>query len=444
MTVAGGSGVVALWIRLKHHWFRNLLAVLQVAVAIAAVSAVFVDVWPVLKPINSEASSEYVIRYGARSSTGVVWSTAFRVDDVDYLSAHATTLEAASAFEEMFQPIVQVDGERYMLREAARVHPSFARLIGLEIVAGRFFSEEDMAAGRRPVAVIEKELASLLFGDVADALGKTINLRPDNEGRVLRGFSSGDERAQALGAPGQDVEIVGVFTNPSQRFGDVPISPASAVMLMPVSQDTADTPFIRNLASIFVKVYPGMEREAEEEVKMLLTARLAERGQDERDIDGTRLDILMEPAAGAATLRSAMLMNGLIFGGLGVAALAVSSIAVFTTTMANLTQRTRYIGLSRAIGATRGRVVREVVAETALLAGIGGLLGVVLAFPLRTTLLAPLLGGFGGGSVAVGDVLWTALTGVGLAVVVGAVAGLYPAWTVARLLPAEAWREGTM
>src|SRR5690606_40181276 len=71
--------------------------------------------------------------------------------------------------------------------------------------------------------------------------------------------------------------------------------------------------------------------------------------------------------------------------------LIVSSIAMFTTTLANLAPRTRYIGLSRALGATRARIVREVVTESAVLAGIGGLVGVALAFPLRTTVLAPLL-----------------------------------------------------
>src|SRR5690606_24980916 len=117
----------------------------------------------------------------------------------------------------------------------------------------------------------------------------------------------------------------------------------------------------------------------------------------------------------------------------------------FTTTLANLAQRTRYIGLSRALGATRLRVVREAVAEAALIAGLGGLVGVLGAYPLRQVVIVPLTsGGLTPASVEAVDVVLVGAVGVALAMLGGAVAAIYPAWTVARLVPAEAWREGRL
>lgn len=433
----------AFWIRLKHNWFRNLLAVLQVAIAIAAVSAVFIDVLPALKPAPAQASSQFTVHYGARTGMGVMFSSPFLSDDVDYLMEHATALEAASTYDSRFQAIVRVDDDRYMLRGLGRVHASFDRLVDLETVAGSFFVEEDVTAGPPRVAVISDELAQFLYGSAMAALGQTINVRPDEESQVLRGFAPPDMRASVLAEPGDDVQIIGVFrrTNELRGLGFVPGS--DAVMLLPARGEEAGG-LTRHVGQILVRARPGMEQAAEEEVKVLLASRLAERGEDERDSGGTPLGVMVEPIMGGAAMRQARLVNALVFGALGLAALIVSSIAMFTTTLANLTQRTRYIGLGRALGATRGRIVREVVAETALLAGLGGAVGAAAAFPLRATVLAPLLMVGGGSGLAVGDVLLVGLAGIGLAVAVGALAGLYPAWTVARLAPAEAWREGHM
>lgn len=433
----------AFWIRLKHNWFRNLLAVLQVAIAIAALSAVFLEVLPALKPDPAAATSNFTVRYGARTATSVRWGGVFLPEDVDYLAEHATTLEAVSTFDSTFSAIVVVDGDRYMLRSLARVNPSFVRMFDLEMVAGGFFVEQDVTAGPPRVAVISEDLADLLYGGASEALGKTINVRPDMEARALRGFAPAELRASALADPGDDVQVVGVFA-PLKGTGIVgPVSPEGSVMFVPAgTRRPADMTVA--VSEILVRTRPGMEQAAAEELDVLLTARLLERGHDERWEDGVKYGIMVDPSEGGSLARQSRLFGALIFGSLGFAALVVSSIAMFTTTLANLTQRTRYIGLSRALGATRGRIVREVVAETALLAGIGGAVGVVAAFPLRATLFAPLFNVLSEGGTGFGDVLLTGLGGVGLAVIIGGVAGLYPAWTIARLAPAAAWREERM
>lgn len=431
-----------MWIRLRRNWFRNLLAVLQVALAIAAVSAALVDVVPMLTPGEQAGVSTYVARFGAQGGNMTVYTSTYYPEDATYLVEHATAVEAASAFAGEFQTVIMVDGQRWMVRAQAAVHPAFARLVDLELLSGTFFTEQDTRGAAPRVAVVSEDLARTLFG-TADVLGRTINLRPREESFLARGFSSARTMAELAALPGDDVEIIGVYKVRGDAFMTFGIGQA-ADLLLPIMMDTSAAAQQR-LSEILYRPRPGMDREAEEEVRQLLMSRLAERGEADQILEGMRADVFVEPVLGAAQLQRVSATSLLLTGGLGLAALAVSSIAMFTTTLANLAPRIRYIGLGRALGATRARIVREVVAESALLAGIGGVLGVALAFPLRSTVLAPLFS-----SATAGDdsgfvtILLVGLAGVALAVVVGAVAALYPAWTVARLAPAEAWREGAV
>lgn len=63
----------AIWIRLRRHWFRNLLAVLQVALAIAAVSAALVDVLPMLMQGDDPGATTYAVRFGTEGGGAAVW-----------------------------------------------------------------------------------------------------------------------------------------------------------------------------------------------------------------------------------------------------------------------------------------------------------------------------------------------------------------------------------
>lgn len=432
----------AIWIRLRRHWFRNLLAVLQVALAIAAVSAALVDVLPMLMQGDDPGATTYAVRFGTEGGGAAVWIWAYQPDDVTYLLEHATAVEAASAVRSEYQSLVMVNGERWVVRAQAAVHPAFARLTDLELVSGSFFADEDTRGPAPRVAVISEELARLLFGET-DVVGKTINLRPQEEAMILMGLPSGAALAELMARPGDDVEIIGVFRTSMDSLLAVALGQA-ADLLVPFAADPG-RPGGVTVSEILYRPRPDMEREAEEEVRRLLTSRLAERGESQQLIEGRQAEVLVSPVMSAGQLRQVRAGSSLLLGGLGLAALLVSSIAMFTTTLANLAPRTRYIGLSRALGATRGRIVREVVAESAVLAGIGGVVGAALAFPLRKTVFAPLFSSLGAaGGPGAGDMLLAGLAGVALAMAVGAVAALYPAWTVARMAPADAWREGTV
>jgi putative ABC transport system permease protein len=124
----------------------------------------------------------------------------------------------------------------------------------------------------------------------------------------------------------------------------------------------------------------------------------------------------------AATMALAAVSLGI--GGLGVANVMIISV----------TERTREIGLRRAIGAQRREVLRQFLLEAAILSLVGGLVGVGLAAALGAllTLAAP--------GLAAAPPVWAVLGGVGASFVTGLVAGFGPARRAAALDPVEALR----
>ena len=134
-----------------------------------------------------------------------------------------------------------------------------------------------------------------------------------------------------------------------------------------------------------------------------------------------------------------VVFNVIMLGGAIIAAI-VGGLAVINTMVMSVNERTREIGLKKAIGASDGDIVKEYLTEAALIGLIGGLVGLALgtgfANLLNTTTAASL-----GGTEIFTVTPRLALIAVGFATVLGTGAGLYPAWNAARLNPVEALRE---
>jgi putative ABC transport system permease protein len=124
--------------------------------------------------------------------------------------------------------------------------------------------------------------------------------------------------------------------------------------------------------------------------------------------------------------------NGL-FLGLGAVSLLVGAVGVANIMLISVLERRSEIGLRRSLGATRGHIRVQFLAEAVLLAVLGGLVGVA-AGVIATVIYASNRGW----SVSVPAVAWAG--GLGAALVIGAVAGLLPAIRAARLSPTEALR----
>ena len=120
-----------------------------------------------------------------------------------------------------------------------------------------------------------------------------------------------------------------------------------------------------------------------------------------------------------------------LFLGLGAVALLVGAIGVANIMVISVLERRSEIGLRRALGATRGQILGQFLAEAILLSLAGGALGVIIGVAVTAAYARG-----HGESVVIPPQAWTG--GLAAAVVIGALAGLLPAVRAARLSPTQA------
>jgi putative ABC transport system permease protein len=130
------------------------------------------------------------------------------------------------------------------------------------------------------------------------------------------------------------------------------------------------------------------------------------------------------------------ILNSILVG-IALISLVVGGLSVINTMAMSIAERTREIGIKRAIGGSRSRIVREFVTESALIGFIGGAIG--LAFGAALVYVAD-EAGRSSGTILFQLTTGTALSAVAFATVLGALAGLVPALNAARLDPVTALR----
>jgi ABC-type antimicrobial peptide transport system permease subunit len=113
--------------------------------------------------------------------------------------------------------------------------------------------------------------------------------------------------------------------------------------------------------------------------------------------------------------------------------LLVGGIGIMNIMLVSVTERTREIGVRKAIGALRRDILTQFLLESVLVSVMGGLIGIVLGWLISLMATATL-----GFKAPVN--LGTILMATGFAVAVGVIFGLYPAWRASRLRPIEALR----
>ena len=161
-------------------------------------------------------------------------------------------------------------------------------------------------------------------------------------------------------------------------------------------------------------------------------SELAAQIEDAVDNVNTLTGAEFDEQVGSATA----IFNAIIIG-VAVISLVVGGLSVINTMAMSVAERTREIGIKRAIGGTRGRIIRELVIEAGVIGLIGGLFGLALGA------LVVVLGNEAGRSS--GTILFeltpgTAIFAVAFSTILGMVAGVIPAWSAARLDPVQALR----
>lgn len=416
--------------RLKTRPLRSLLTLLQVLLGALAMTLAL------SASLGSQGAGRgdperFNLVAGSRSPDGSSSAySLFTREGLAELLALAPDIEALALFSGAAPPQVELDGRVFQFRNAAVVSPEHFELEGLTPARGAFFGAGD-AETEEAVMVISEASARVLFGD-ADPVGQELLLRPR--------FGPPGEEAQ----PPLPFRVVGTFVDPEgddfQAFTQPPV-------YLPIWNPGIGGGMGGDMgggmgaaaSTLNVRARPGRGEAAREQLVTAARQVYADELQNLELEPGSDFYI-EEPGERFGLPANFVNPVVIIFGLIGIVALIAGAIGIFSVTVVDIVERTREIGLRRALGASGGRITVEFMVEAAVLAALGGLIGVALA-----AFLIPLLAAQVGTALFFGVSLkWqplAALGVVGFVVFVGAFLGLFPALRAGRMRPIEALRD---
>jgi len=300
-------------------------------------------------------------------------------------------------------PLNQITATAWFGHESGRATvsgttPSYYEIAGLTMVAGRFLRTADVENNTH-VAVIARAAAQELFG-TENVVGAEFAL--DGRPFQIVGVVEDQESLTSLLMPGHTVYIP--YTTAVRASETL----ASRVTTMLVSAAEADM----NAAEVAIE-------------EMLL-----ERFRRDEDAFGLFNQSLMADAMDEITS-----MLTYLLGGVAAVSLLVGGIGIMNIMLVSVTERTKEIGVRKAIGASRWSIMLQFLVEALVICLIGGLIGVVLSWGILEV-----------ASILVGDLMNFRLStsvvvvAVVFSLMLGLVFGLYPANKAARKKPIEALR----
>ncbi|BAS28569.1 ABC transporter permease [Limnochorda pilosa] len=439
------------WRRLTANWLATVLGILQVGVAIGAVVALLSSVLPALgrgaTPSFLEAS--YHPTRASSDGAGPAAASLFEPQDAALVRHEVDGVTHAATLARQPLVVIEAEGRRHLVRSVGATEPDYFRLTGLQAVAGALFGPAEMAQGAG-VAVLSEVVARQLFGEPADALNREIVMLSVEEGLVLQGRLGALPHGMTY-PPRATLKVAGVFRRP-ETASAASVDLLQPEVLVPIGWLEPDGgartggagPFRGHRAdTLYVAAASRSAEDVRREMKVLLEPLLEERrlqqALESDDRSSTwELQVTLGGFAGRVQERSRAL-SGVLVGAV-LAAVVAAGLAIGTAGLVHTMEHTHAIGLYRALGATRGRIMGRVAAESVGVAGMGALLGVGLAWPMQR-LLGPLLALLPTASPEQHIQLAALGIGVGLALAVGLVAGWYPGWLATRWSATEALRE---
>jgi putative ABC transport system permease protein len=400
----------SIWIALHSIWTNKLRSFLTVLGNIVAVTSI-VTVVSLIQGLNATVSGVIIGRVGSDSIVVQRLPIVRTQDDEERTRAFPLiTLREAAAIRQFSSAVQAVLAQAqnrgtvsYRDRELQSVQvqgvtSDYERFPNFDAERGRMMSGAEVDRGQN-VALLGWDTADQLFGEVSP-LEKTITIS------------------------GTPFRVVGVSSRKGSLFGNS----QDAFVVIPLSAYTRIFGSRQSLSLMVKPNSPEVLKTAIEDTTLALRVarRLKPRDRDNFGIfTSDTLTGIYEQAT-----------NGIFAVLVGVVALSllVGGIVIMNIMLMAVSERTREIGLRKALGAKRRDIMSQFLTESVTLSSLGGIVGIMLGF-----VAAQLIAYFS--PLPATLEVWSVLLGIGITAGVGLFFGAYPAARAARLDPIEALRR---
>lgn len=395
----------------KANMLRSVLTALIVAIGITSLVGILTAIDGIEYSVSESLSSlgvntfDIYSKWNRNSSQEGVKQKVFSdltlaesqqfIDEFSYpsvvaLSARLTNLAEIKYQSQKSSPNVDVRG----------VNEEYIAIKGLNIEQGRNFSKFEIQNGGK-VAVLGWKLAQTLYGDKPNPVGTNVSFR------------------------GTQFRVIGLL----KEKGDLSENNFDNMLIIPimVANQLAAGQQLRYRLNVGIQDMEQLDFALGEATGLMRKIRQDDVGQ-ENSFEIEKSESL------AQELES--ITNGLRFGGFGVGFITLlgASIALMNIMLVSVTERTREIGVRKALGATTLRIRQQFVIEAIVVCVLGGIGGVILGI-----LIGNLISRAMGISAFIVPWLWM-FVGMLICIVVGLLSGYYPAHKASKLDPIESLR----
>jgi putative ABC transport system permease protein len=396
------------WLGLSTHKLRSFLTILGVVIGVASVITMMSigrgAEAQILSNIQNLGANLISIRPGSFTFGGVRggMSQTLTMEDAAAISQQVQDITAVSpAYNSNMQLVF---GGQNTNAQVTGTTPEYLNVTNLKIASGAFFSADEYQGGTK-VAVLGPNVANTLFPN-SDPIGQQMRM-----GKII-------------------VRVIGVLQSKGASFGS---SDDAAFIPLTAMQQTVAQPRTpqggRIVSTVSLTVTDSSQTQTViDAITSLLRTRHKLAASANNDFN------IMSTEEIASTLTQTIGTMTLLLGAIAAISLLVGGIGVMNIMLVSVLERTREIGIRKALGAREGDIWGQFLIEAAFLTFVGGIIGVITGWGIAYVL----------NRLAVMTTLVTAdivVLAVSVSVGIGLFFGFYPAWNASRLNPIEALRS---